>query len=154
MAGTTPRARSGRLTTRWQPWSSQPLRYSIGDPQGVGNDGQRRVDGTDRGKEARISDIEVIQLVRLAVEVQHGGGGIGAEARRSSLMRRAAHGNVFAEVERAMEKDSVVTSAVQNVLELALQARQCLGIGGSEVEMNLAIPVVNAILRVRQILRL
>ncbi len=35
------------------------------DPQGVGDDGQRRVHGADRREEAGIGHVEVVQLVRL-----------------------------------------------------------------------------------------
>src|SRR5690242_18703956 len=121
MAGTKPRAHSARPTPPPLSWSSQALRDPVRDPQGVGDDGQRRIDRAYRGKEARIGDVQVVDLVSFAVQVEHRGPGVGAEARRARLVRGAADGNVLAEIQRAMEKDGVVTGAVQDVFELALE---------------------------------
>jgi len=59
-------------------WSTQTLRYPIGDSQRVGNDSQRRIDRLDRGKETRVGNVEVVELVRLAVEIEHRARRIGA----------------------------------------------------------------------------
>src|SRR5581483_2493058 len=99
MAGTASRGRSGRSAPRSRRCSLQSLRNPIGDAQGVGDDGQRRVDRADRRKEAGIGEIEVVELVRLAVEVEHRVSRIDAEARGAGLVRGPADGNVLAEIE-------------------------------------------------------
>ena len=51
--------------------SAQPRADAVRDAQRVGDDRQRRVDGGDRRKEAGIGQVQVVELVRLAVEVEH-----------------------------------------------------------------------------------
>src|SRR5665213_1983044 len=46
--------------------SAYPLLYAIGDPEGIGDDRQCRIHRANRGKEARIGDVQVIEFVRLA----------------------------------------------------------------------------------------
>src|SRR5690348_11355898 len=46
------------------------FRNRLGNPQCICNDGQRRIDGSDRGKEARIGDVEVFYFMGFAVEVE------------------------------------------------------------------------------------
>ena len=51
------------------------------------------------GKEAGVGDIKIVELVRLAVQVEHGGGRVRAEAAGAGLVRRAADRDVLAEIE-------------------------------------------------------
>ena len=55
-----------------------------GHPQGVGRDGQTRVQ-TGAGREERgVHHVEVVHFVRAVLGVQHAGFGIGAEAARAA----------------------------------------------------------------------
>jgi hypothetical protein len=47
--------------------------------QRIGHDRERRVHGSDRDEEARIDDIEVVQIVCLAIEIERGCLGVAAE---------------------------------------------------------------------------
>ena len=49
------------------------LEQVVADAQRVGHRGQRRVDGADAREEARVDDVEVVELVRPAVGVEHRG---------------------------------------------------------------------------------
>ena len=49
---------------------AQPLEQVVADPQPVGHRRQRRVHRADAGEEARVDDVEVVELVRPAVRVR------------------------------------------------------------------------------------
>ena len=65
---------------------AQPLEQVVADAQRVGHRGQRRVHRADAREEAGVDDVEVVELVRLAVDVEHRGRGIGAEAAGAGLV--------------------------------------------------------------------
>ena len=50
---------------------AEPLEQVVADAQGVRHRGQRRVHGARRREEARVDDVEVVDLVRAAVDVEH-----------------------------------------------------------------------------------
>ena len=49
---------------------SQPLQQVVSHAQRIGDDGQAGIHGCDRYKEACVDDIEIIQIVRLAVQIE------------------------------------------------------------------------------------
>ena len=59
----------------------------VADAQRVRHRGERRVHGAARGEEARVDDVEVVEVVRLAVDVERRGRRIG---RRSAPCRTGA----------------------------------------------------------------
>ncbi|SRR6266516_5472670 len=87
LAASTVRANQGWITSR-HAWGSsdvgsgrsphggaravsrEPLPEVVTDPERVRHDGERRVHGTARGEEARVDDVEVVDLVGLAVDVE------------------------------------------------------------------------------------
>jgi hypothetical protein len=61
-----------RALRPWLSFSSfHPLRDPVGDPQRVRDDGERGVHRADRGKEAGIGEVEVVEFVCLSVEIEH-----------------------------------------------------------------------------------
>src|SRR5437588_12292467 len=74
--------------------SRQSLQQVISHADRVGVGGQRRVDRADADEKARIHDVEVVELVRLAVHVKDRGLGIAAKQAGAGLMRTAGDGNV------------------------------------------------------------
>src|SRR6185312_6376597 len=89
---------SGRWRRITSPRSSvHPLGNPIRDPQRIGNDGERRVHRADRRKEARIGDVQVVELMRLAIDVEHRRLRIRTEPRRAGLVRGTADRDVLAE---------------------------------------------------------
>ena len=75
------RKRRGKASARsgGRASSLQPFRNPVRHAHRVGDDGERRVHGADRGKKARIGHVEIIEFVRLAIDVEHRGRGVGAE---------------------------------------------------------------------------
>src|SRR5262245_64826978 len=69
--------------------SLEPLEQVIADAERVGHDRERRIDCSARGKEARVDDVEVVELVRLAVRVQRGCLRVVPEPNRAVLVREA-----------------------------------------------------------------
>src|SRR5205823_11891692 len=78
--------------------SLQSLQEMIADAQGVRHDRQGGIDRRTGHKEAAVNDVEVIQIVRLAVHVQHGSRRVVAEADRAALMRDTRNGYLLAQV--------------------------------------------------------
>ena len=76
----------------------------IADPQRIGDDRQGRVYRADRRKEARIGHIQIVDPVRLAVEIENRLAGIGAEPQRAGLVGGAADRHVLAEIKRALKQ--------------------------------------------------
>src|SRR5690242_11042575 len=74
----------GRLPSR--PSGAEALEKVVADPQRVGHGRQGRVHGADAGEEARVDDVEVVDLVRAAVGVEHRGGRIAPEAAGAGLV--------------------------------------------------------------------
>ena len=80
-------SRPGRRGWAAQGWTEGELaEQPVGDPEGVGGDGQARVDPGRGRHERRIGDIEVLQAVGAAGGVEHARRGIGAEAQRAARM--------------------------------------------------------------------
>ena len=48
----------------------QPFEQVIADAQRVGHRGQRRVHRAARGEEARVDDVQVVEVVRVAIDVE------------------------------------------------------------------------------------
>src|ERR1043166_9873270 len=76
---------------------SHPSCQDVGDAEGIGLDGQRRISAAGGGHEAAISDIEVVERPGAAVGIEHRIGLVGAEARPSQNVVGAARQLVFAE---------------------------------------------------------
>src|SRR3954453_21515964 len=80
------RRRSG---LRWREGGgprAEPFGDEFGDPQGVGDDRQGRVDRGAGDEERGVGDVEVVHLVHPAVQVQLGSRRIGPEADGAGLV--------------------------------------------------------------------
>jgi len=117
------------------------------DPDCLRNDGQPRVDRSRRREERRIHDVEVVDVVGLAVNVEHRLVRVGAEHQRAALVR-----GVLGSV-RVLDHDPEPELA-ENVLHLLDQPVVRSQVVGFVVQLN--APVVahgDAIVDLRQILR-
>src|SRR5947207_3865906 len=74
--------------------SRQSLQQVIAHADGVGDGGERRIDRADADEKARIDDVEVVELVRLAVDVENRGLGSAAEPAGAGMMCTAGYGHV------------------------------------------------------------
>src|SRR5918996_1148941 len=63
---------------------AEAVEQVVTDAEGVSHRRQGRVHRTRRGEEARVDDVEVVEVVRLAVDVQRRGLRIGAEPHRAA----------------------------------------------------------------------
>src|SRR5262245_9143065 len=102
--------------------SCQPFEQVIADTEGVGHRRERRVHGADAGEEARVDDVQVVDLVRTAVDVEHRRRGIGPEPAGAGLVGAAGDGDVGLQVR--MPGDEVVrvhAEVAEHRLELVVQ---------------------------------
>src|SRR5215216_234757 len=84
------------------------LEQMVADAEGVGHRGQRRVHRADAREEAGVDDVEAVELVRAAVDVEHRAGRVGAEAARTWLVGAAGDGNVVLNIGMARDEMVVV----------------------------------------------
>src|SRR5689334_15525017 len=73
-------ARHLRLRRRAHPEAIQQV---VADAERVGGDGEGRVHRRARAEEAAVDDVEVVEIVRLAVDVERGRLGVVAEPDRA-----------------------------------------------------------------------
>src|SRR5213593_3742771 len=107
-AGAASAARTSRArTTPRRTGLAEALREMLAHAQRVGDDRQRRIHGCARGEEARVHDVEVVDLVSAAVHVQRRRRRISAEAHGAVLVRHARERNALAEEEVAAEEPLV-----------------------------------------------
>src|SRR5262245_10933646 len=88
------------------PFSRQPRRQVIAHAQRVCHDGEGRVHASARREEAAVDDIQVVELVRLAVEVQGRGPRVEPESYGPVLVRDAGERNASGDVR--LEPEQVV----------------------------------------------
>ncbi len=115
------------------------------NPQGIGHDGQRGIDGTDGGHEACVHDIEIIEVVGLAVGVENAVGWIFPEAAGPHLMRgsRNVHG---------LKKNRKETDTMKHLSPLGAEPSMTLAVFGLPMQADHPIGVEgNAIVGIRQV---
>src|SRR5271170_3506614 len=100
----------------------------VGDADGVGDDGQAWIDGATAGEETGVDDVEVVEVVGLAVDVEDRLGGVSAEAEGAVLVADSVEGDAFFEV--GVEWDMTVGMAglLEDVDPAGLQALEGPGI--------------------------
>src|SRR5207248_9863847 len=141
---------------------SESLAQMVGDAQRIRDDREPRVHGSGRGEEARLDDVEVVHLVRLAVHVECGGAGIPAEADGAVLVRHAGERNALPNVQIAREQPLVAAAPVDGAF--ALLAHELLELLDQPLVPFLVVRLVleddaalaidpDAILRVGQVFR-
>src|SRR3954464_14711670 len=79
--------------------SGESVGEVLADPDGVGHGRERRVHRADAREEARVDDVEVVDLMRLAVGVEHRRSGVGAEPAGARLVGDAGHRDIHVHVE-------------------------------------------------------
>lgn len=86
------------------------------NPERVGNSGERRIHCADARKETGVHDVKVVEFVRLAINVEHGGFRIGAEAAGAGLVADAGEGNLFSLVCIIRNEVRVLVQVLQHEL--------------------------------------
>src|SRR5262245_50263757 len=106
---------SGRLL-------SQSLQQVVAHADAIGDRGLRWIERARADEKARVDDVQVVQLVRLAVYVEHGGLWVAAEAAGAGLMRAARDRNVDLHVDVARDEPvRVHAEMAQHRLELVIK---------------------------------
>ena len=70
----------------------------VSHPQRIRDDRQRRIDRAARNEETAVHDVEIVHVVRAAVEVEHGRRGVFAEFARADLVAEAVHRHLRREI--------------------------------------------------------
>src|SRR3954469_6560852 len=83
---------------------TEALQQVVADAQRVRHRGQGRIDRADAGEATRVDDVEVVDLVRAAVRVEHGRRAVAPEAAGPRVVRDARHGDVVLAVRVAREQ--------------------------------------------------
>ena len=83
---------------------AEPLEQVVADAQGVRHRGERRVHRARRGEEARVDDVEVVEVVRLAVGVERRARRVVAEADRAALVGYAGQRDALVEHRAARDQ--------------------------------------------------
>ena len=120
--------RHGERTLMGWAGGSDALGDVIADAQRVRDDRQGGVHGTDRGHEAAVHHVEVVQVVGLAVHVEDRGGRVGPEARRASLVSGGGGVERLVQVEAADERRVHHAELAQHGLEGPAEPGQALGV--------------------------
>ena len=131
--------------------SSPPRCDLIGNTQRIGDDGQCRVDRTYRREKTGVGNVQVIEFLGLAVEVDNGRRRIGTEAGGSRLVCSSADRDILAEVKAAFEQHRMGAGTTENLLELFLESLVCLHIAVSNLQDHASAVIANPVLRTRQI---
>src|SRR3954447_13236467 len=131
---------------------AESLGKVIADAQRVGDRRQPRVDGARGREEAGIDDVQVVEVVRLAVEVERRALGIGAESHRPAVMGDAGEWDLLAEHRPPRNRRAAATEGTEEVLELCqeLPVRSGVVVGLGEVDVPLAVDR-DAVARVGQV---
>ena len=79
--------------------SAQPLQQVIADAQSVRDGGQRGIDRADADEEAGVHHIKIVQLVSLAMDVEHGRFRVRAETAGARLVANSGDRNGLSQVE-------------------------------------------------------
>ena len=125
----------------------------VADPQSVCNNSQSGIYGPDRRKKTRVGYIEIIDLVRFAVKIEHRLARIGSKTHCPGLVCRSANGDVLPEIERAVEQMRMDLELIAEIVQFLLEPLVRLLIGECKVQHNAAAVITYAVLRQGQILR-
>src|SRR3954471_17855131 len=125
---------AARLTLRGGLWAPAPEPLSAAAPRGSRPAAarrrwrQRRVHRADAREEAGVGDVDVVQLVRLAVRVQCRGGRVGPEPDGARLVRCRADRHRLVQVEAVVEQAVLQAQVTEHALELVLEALHALDV--------------------------
>src|SRR6516225_7639722 len=89
--------------------------------QGIGHNRQRRVDGGAGREEAAVHDVQVVEIVRLTLNVQGRASRIVAETDRAVLMSDASERNLITKKQLTGEKALVTLVSVNTAGGLLFQ---------------------------------
>ena len=110
----------------------------VGDADGVGDDGEGGIDGAGGDEEAGVDDVEVVELVGFAMDVEDRGCRIVAEADGSVLVAYAFEGDALFEVGVEGDGGLGVASALEDVDPAIFEAFKTLRVVRGVGELDVA----------------
>ena len=93
----------------------------VADTQRVCDDRERWIHGRDAWEKTRIDDVEVIDVMSLAILIQYGCGRVGAEPASACLMTDASDWDLFTQVEIVGHQVSVAIEMFKQVLQFLVK---------------------------------
>src|SRR4051794_10479572 len=109
--------------------SAESFDQVVPDPQGIGDGRERRVHRADAGEEARVDDVEVVDLVGPAVDVQGGGSRVGAEPDGAGLVGGRPDRHALVHVDAVVQQVLLLHAEVaEPVLQLVAQPLEPLDV--------------------------
>src|SRR6516225_8225744 len=94
---------------------AEPFQDVIAHAERVCHDGQRRIHSSAGGEEAAVNDVQVIELVRLAVRIERRSLRIAAEPDRAVLMRYTREGDSIADEQVSRDQVGVHVKVLKQV---------------------------------------
>src|SRR5262249_40414337 len=110
------------------PASPEPVGKVLANPDRVGHCGESRSYRSHARQEARIRHVQIVKLVGLAVDIEHGCRWISAETAGPGLIGDTRTGPVHGR--RGLPADEVKTRTAQHRLELVQETCGLASIGG------------------------
>ena len=119
------------------------------DAEGIGHDREGRVNGRARREETAVDDVQIVELVGLAVAVEDRRSWVVAESNSAVLVSDAGERDLLAEVKVSGEQslvalaavDVAITLAAHQLFELVLQPLMRLDVVGRVREDDAAVPI-------------
>ena len=91
---------------------AHPFEEVVADAQRVGDDSQGRVHRPARGEKAAVDNVKIVDVVRLAIDVQGAAQRVGSEADRAVLMSHTGKRNLLPDKEISVEEALVATGTM------------------------------------------
>ena len=113
----------------------------VADAHGVGDRGKRRIDRADAREEARVDDVQVVQVVRLAVRVEHRRLRVIAEADGAAVVGYAGDRDLLVEHREARDRPLLAADRSQQPLQLSEQALVRLAVVVRLRQMDAPLPI-------------
>ena len=123
----------------------------IADAQSVGNDRQRGVYRSAGDKEGTVNDVEVVDIVGAAVQVQNRGLRIRAKAAGAVLVADTLEGDALREVELVRE-DMGTVNLLEHLGPSVHEPLEGLDVVRGIVELDLAVDQEDAVLGIGEVL--
>ena len=113
----------------------------VGDADGVGDDGEAGIDRAAGWEEAGVDDVEVVEVVGFAVEVEDGLFGVGAEAAGAVLVADAFEGDAFFEVGVERDRAFGVAGLLEDINPAVFEASEGFDVvvGVGELDLRRAV---------------
>ena len=120
---------------------AKTLAQVVADAEGIGHDRQGRVHGSARREEAAVDDVQIVDFVRLAVDVERGRLRIAAESDGAVLVRHARQRNSVSNKQVAGHEMRVTVDVLEEVFELPNEPFMALAVVRRVAQHDVSVPI-------------